>query len=49
VHLLLSGTDRTTLPLRVGVLATVAVVCVATMLRVIQADRRTVEPTPLAG
>ena len=49
VHLLLSGTDRTTLPLRIGVLATVAVVCVATMLRIIEADRRTVEPKPLAG
>ncbi|MEO5900152.1 MAG: ferric reductase-like transmembrane domain-containing protein [Ilumatobacteraceae bacterium] len=40
VHLLLVGTDRTTLPLRVGVLLTVAVVCVSTMIRVVKSDGR---------
>lgn len=39
VHLLQLGTDRRTLPLRVAVLAVVTLVCVATMVRVMDADR----------
>ena len=38
-HLLWVGTDRNTVPLRVGVLTAVAAVCVATVMRLIQADR----------
>lgn len=44
VHLLLIGTDRTTMPLRVGVLSAVAVACVATLIRIMQADSRSVTP-----
>lgn len=40
VHLLLIGTDRSTLALRVVVLLTVAVVCGVTFFRIIQADSR---------
>jgi DMSO/TMAO reductase YedYZ heme-binding membrane subunit len=43
-HLMLVGTDRTTLPLRIGVLAVVAVVCVATLIRIMYADGRTADP-----
>ena len=35
VHLLLAGTDRTTLPLRLGVLATVSILCAITAIRII--------------
>ena len=44
VHLLLIGTDRTTTPLRVGVLAGVAAVCVATLVRVIDVDSAPARP-----
>lgn len=40
VHLLLIGTDRTAMALRIGVVAAVALVCVATLIRIVQADRR---------
>jgi DMSO/TMAO reductase YedYZ heme-binding membrane subunit len=40
VHLLWAGTDRTTLPMRIGVLLTVAVVTGATLIRIVQADRK---------
>lgn len=39
VHLLWVGTDRTTLPLRIGVLGSVLVVTVSTVIRLVQADR----------
>lgn len=39
-HFLLIGTDRTTLPARLGVLATVAAVCAATLVRIVQTDHR---------
>ena len=39
VHLLLVGTDRATVPLRVGVLAAVALVCTATFVRIVKAGR----------
>ena len=38
-HLLWVGSDRTTPLLRIGVLTAVAAVCVATVMRLIQADR----------
>jgi DMSO/TMAO reductase YedYZ heme-binding membrane subunit len=40
VHLFLVGTDRTTLPLRAGVLVAVGVVCIATFIRIVKSDRR---------
>ena len=49
VHLLLVGTDRKTMPFRVGVLVTVAVVCWATLIRIVKADSRQtarVHPVP---
>jgi predicted ferric reductase len=42
VHLLLVGTDRKTLPLRVGVLLAVAAVCTATFVRILRADHASV-------
>jgi DMSO/TMAO reductase YedYZ heme-binding membrane subunit len=39
VHLLWVGSDRTTPLLRIGVLGAVAAVCVATVMRIVQADR----------
>jgi DMSO/TMAO reductase YedYZ heme-binding membrane subunit len=39
VHLLQIGTDRRTLPLRLAVLAAVGVVCLATLVRIIEVDR----------
>lgn len=44
IHLLLVGTDRTTLPLRAGVLAGVALVCVTTLVRVIEVDHQPARP-----
>ena len=38
-HLLWVGSDRTTPALRVAVLVSVAAVCVATVMRILQADR----------
>ncbi len=40
VHLLLIGTDRTTLPLRIVVLVTVAIISATTLIRIFQADQR---------
>jgi DMSO/TMAO reductase YedYZ heme-binding membrane subunit len=40
VHLLWAGTDRTTTLLRYGVLAGVAVVTVATLIRIVMADQK---------
>jgi DMSO/TMAO reductase YedYZ heme-binding membrane subunit len=39
VHLLWVGSDRATPLLRIGVLGAVAAVCVATVMRIVQADR----------
>ena len=47
-HFLLIGTDRTTAPARLGVLATVAAVSAATLVRIIQADHRSVAPASQA-
>jgi DMSO/TMAO reductase YedYZ heme-binding membrane subunit len=44
VHLLQIGTDRTTLPLRAAVLVVVTVICVATVVRVIDTDRDAQRP-----
>jgi len=44
VHLFLVGTDRTTMPVRVGVLFTVALVCWATLIRIVKADGRRTAP-----
>jgi len=46
VHLLLIGTDRTAIPLRVAVLVAAAVVCTATLARTIQADHQPTASTP---
>lgn len=45
VHLLLVGTDRTTLPLRIGVLATVTLLCIITMFRIATASGRHKSPS----
>lgn len=40
IHLLWAGTDRTAPPMRVFTLLVVIVVCVATILRIVQADEK---------
>jgi DMSO/TMAO reductase YedYZ heme-binding membrane subunit len=49
VHLLWVGTDRRTFLLRYGVLLSVAVVCTATLIRIVQADRQETTTDRLAG